>query len=329
MEQALIGVVVPVYKVEEYIAECIESILAQTYTSFRLILVDDGSPDNAGKICDEYAKKDSRITVIHQENAGVTRARARGVEEAEDCEFITFVDGDDRLLEDALSEYSKRMDCETDIVVGKTYNTDDNTNIEISPFYDFKVPYEDNTVFRGMMISMKGGMPWGRLFRKSLLTPYVFDLGRDIFYGEDAIMNTRIAFNTPKDIAIVEKPLYYYRQNTRGVCSSFQHTSTYEELLRKHMQASIPPKELKEYSYYYIWRRVWLWTTNFNQQTKCPDWANTEFHKILIQDIKHYNYPIKTTDWLLIKHTNPFIRFIIIANRKIATLLHKIIGKSH
>ena len=91
------GIIEPVYKVEKYIAECIESILAQTYTNFRLILVDDGTPDNAGKICDEYAKKDYRITVIHQENAGVTRARARGVEEAEDCVYITFVDSDDTI----------------------------------------------------------------------------------------------------------------------------------------------------------------------------------------------------------------------------------------
>ncbi len=91
MRKGLIGVIVPVYKTEEYIAECIESILAQTYRKFRLILVDDGSPDAAGTICDEYAAKDSRITVIHQENAGVTRARGRGVEEANDCEWITFV----------------------------------------------------------------------------------------------------------------------------------------------------------------------------------------------------------------------------------------------
>ena len=104
-----VGIIVPIYKVEKYIAECIESILAQTYKDFRLILVDDGSPDNAGKICDEYAKKDSRITVIHQENAGVTRARARGVEEAGDCEFITFVDGDDTIKNDALENLLKRM----------------------------------------------------------------------------------------------------------------------------------------------------------------------------------------------------------------------------
>ena len=85
MSEGLIGVIVPVYKVEKYIAECIGSILAQTYTNFHLILVDDGTPDGVGKICDEYAKKDPRITVIHQQNAGATRARAHGVEEAKDC----------------------------------------------------------------------------------------------------------------------------------------------------------------------------------------------------------------------------------------------------
>jgi glycosyltransferase involved in cell wall biosynthesis len=106
-----------VYKVEKYIAECIESILAQTYTKFRLILVDDGSPDNAGKICDEYAKKDSRITVIHQENAGVTRARAAGVEAAEDCEWITFVDSDDTIVKDALMVLLQDTNVNHDIII--------------------------------------------------------------------------------------------------------------------------------------------------------------------------------------------------------------------
>ena len=118
MTNGLIGVIVPVYKVEKYIAECIESILAQTYTKFRLILVDDGSPDNAGKICDEYAKKDPRITVIHQKNAGVTRARARGVDEAEDCEFITFADADDLMPSNALKTLVSILKPDTNIVMG-------------------------------------------------------------------------------------------------------------------------------------------------------------------------------------------------------------------
>ena len=132
----VIGVIVPVYKVEKYIAECIESILAQTYTKFRLILVDDGTPDNAGKICDEYAKKDSRITVIHQENAGVTRARARGVEEASDCEFITFVDSDDMLAKYALEELHGLMDAGTDIVLGTTYFTENENKAQDLSFHN-------------------------------------------------------------------------------------------------------------------------------------------------------------------------------------------------
>ena len=74
-----ISVIVPVYKVEPYINHCVDSILAQTYRDFELILVDDGSPDNCGKICDEYAKQDSRVHVIHQENKGVSAARNAGI----------------------------------------------------------------------------------------------------------------------------------------------------------------------------------------------------------------------------------------------------------
>ncbi len=91
-----ITVIVPVYKVEQYLPRCIESILAQTFTDFELILVDDGSPDNCGKICDEYASKDSRVRVIHQENKGVSAARNLGIAEAEG-KNVAFVDSDDAI----------------------------------------------------------------------------------------------------------------------------------------------------------------------------------------------------------------------------------------
>ena len=89
-----LSVIVPVFNTEKYLRECIESILNQTFTDFELILVDDGSTDKSGVICDEYAQLDDRIRIIHQENAGVTRARKRGVEIALG-EYITFVDSDD------------------------------------------------------------------------------------------------------------------------------------------------------------------------------------------------------------------------------------------
>lgn len=93
---AEVSIIVPVYQVEKYISQCIDSILSQTFTDFELILVDDGSRDNSGKICDEYVRKDKRVRVIHRENRGVAAARNNGIENAVG-EYICFVDADDRI----------------------------------------------------------------------------------------------------------------------------------------------------------------------------------------------------------------------------------------
>ena len=94
METAKISVIVPIYKVEKYLKKCVDSIINQTYTNLEIILVEDGSPDNSGKICDEYAKKDGRIKVIHKENCGLSDARNVGIEQATG-DYIATVDSDD------------------------------------------------------------------------------------------------------------------------------------------------------------------------------------------------------------------------------------------
>ena len=94
MSKPLLSIIVPVYNVEKYIERCIKSILNQSFTNFELILVDDGSPDNCGKICDEYKKKDSRIKVIHKKNGGLSDARNAGLNIATG-KYIGFVDSDD------------------------------------------------------------------------------------------------------------------------------------------------------------------------------------------------------------------------------------------
>ena len=96
MKIPFLSIIVPVYNVEPYLARCIESILTQTFTDFELILIDDESPDNSGKICDEYAQKDHRIIVIHKRNGGVSSARNQGLDIARG-EYITFVDSDDQI----------------------------------------------------------------------------------------------------------------------------------------------------------------------------------------------------------------------------------------
>ncbi len=112
--QPKISIIVPVYKVERYLKKCLDSILVQTFSDFELILIDDGSPDNSGKICDEYAKKDSRIVVIHKENQGAAMARNVGLDRARG-EYIGFVDSDDWIEKDMyelLYSLCKQYDCD-------------------------------------------------------------------------------------------------------------------------------------------------------------------------------------------------------------------------
>ena len=95
------SVVIPVYNVEKYLSQCVDSILAQSFTDYELILVDDGAKDNSGKICDEYAQKDSRVKVIHKENGGLVSARQAGIKMAVG-EYVFHLDGDDAVCENAL-----------------------------------------------------------------------------------------------------------------------------------------------------------------------------------------------------------------------------------
>ena len=98
MDKDLISIIVPIYNVEKYIKKCIDSIINQTYTNLEIILVDDGSPDNCGKICDKYKEKDDRIKVIHKKNGGLSDARNAGIDIATG-EYITFIDSDDYVAE--------------------------------------------------------------------------------------------------------------------------------------------------------------------------------------------------------------------------------------
>lgn len=112
----LISVIVPVYKAEKYINRCVDSILNQTYTNLEIILVDDGSPDNCGAICDEYAQKDSRVKAVHKENGGASQARNYGLKYAAG-DYVTFVDSDDHINEKYAEKMMAGFDKDTDVVI--------------------------------------------------------------------------------------------------------------------------------------------------------------------------------------------------------------------
>ena len=128
MEKELISVIVPVYNIEDYIAQCIESILKQTYSNLEILLVNDGSTDCCPEICDRYAGLDSRIQVIHKSNGGLSSARNSGLNQA--CgEYIAFIDGDDFIHPEMLEDlYFALKDCDADMSVCNLQYVDENGN---------------------------------------------------------------------------------------------------------------------------------------------------------------------------------------------------------
>lgn len=300
-----IGIIAPVYKTEKYIAECIESILAQTYTNFRLILVDDGSPDNAGTICDEYAEKDSRITVIHQENAGVTRARAAGVEAAEDCEWITFVDSDDTITEDALNRLYRATEHNCDIIIAKT----DQSAFTCNAF--------DINKYRELLILEKISCePWGKLFRRVLFDNNTFCIPREIVVGEDLLMNIRIAFKCNKKVNVIDK-IYNYRIYNESTYNSFVTTHKYEALFYQHKLASIPVKYKEQYLYHTIEPRLLKFRLLWGYKVFVGNMKQNVFYSELQKDIKKLKYKMPVIDYVIFNYTNPIIRFFAV-NLKIA-----------
>ena len=129
MEKPLISIIIPVYKVEKYLEKCIKSVLDQTYKNLQIILVDDGSPDNCGNICDNYAKIDNRIEVIHKENGGLSDARNVGLKKARG-KYIGFVDSDDYVSNEMFENmYNTLVNNNADVSICNFYTVIDNKNI--------------------------------------------------------------------------------------------------------------------------------------------------------------------------------------------------------
>lgn len=328
--KGLIGVIVPIYKVEKYIAECIESILAQTYTSFRLILVDDGSPDDAGKICDEYAKKDTRITVIHQENAGVTRARARGVEETKDCEFITFIDGDDKFPNTALAILYSQFDNETDVVIGSHKCFDDNNSYTDSD----SLIYPNNSLFADEFLTIlfqenyntennRAIAPccWGKLYRRTLFNNSTFNLPRNIVISEDLIMNIHIGFNLNKKVKTIDQFIYYYRIYSNSTFHS--HIRTFENEFEIHTCKirSIPEPLKNKYVPKTIPIRLYRYWEFGGYSYHIKQLKNSKFYKSLKSDIESHHIQLPFIDKLIFHTSNPILRFIFVNIKKMKNKL--------
>lgn len=211
-----ISIVVPVYKVEKYLHRCVDSLLNQSFTAFDLILVDDGSPDQCGQICDQYAEKDKRIHVIHQHNGGLSAARNSGIDWSlsnSESKWITFVDSDDWVHPQYLSLlYESVLACKTDVSVCayKELNNSGNQDYEI---VEDRLGAEWKPEDFFVENHVNATVAWGKLYKKEYFKTLRFPVGK---IHEDEFITYQILFRTPK-IAFINIPLYYYYINDSGI----------------------------------------------------------------------------------------------------------------
>jgi len=209
-----ISVIVPVYKAEPYLCQCIDSIITQTYTNLEIILVNDGSPDNCGYICDEYALKDNRIKVIHKLNGGVSDARNVGINIATG-DYICLIDSDDWVEHDMIEVLYKILSSNNaDMSCCNFYTSYINSNI--SSDYDNQILIFNSVQAIKQMLLNKH-ISWsasGKLYKKALFDAIQFPIG--VLYSEDAIISFKILTQTNRVVS-VNVPKYYYRQRKGSI----------------------------------------------------------------------------------------------------------------
>lgn len=236
---AKICIIVPVYNVEKYLNRCIDSILAQTFADFELVLVDDGSPDNCGKICDEYAKKDSRVVVIHKQNGGPSDARNKGIDwafENSDSQWLTFIDSDDwvhgrylEILFDAVSKHNVKIS-------SCGYMEVKDRNIKDEKIRNFTVDIDtpDNMMKKGYKYyECNFILAWGRLYEKDLFKDIRYPFGR---LHEDMFVIHKLIYKCNR-IANIKDVLYYYFKNDAGIMASEVSPKRMEDRLDSHKDA--------------------------------------------------------------------------------------------
>lgn len=222
MNQGLVSIIVPVYKAEKYIHQCIDSLLAQTYRNIEVILVDDGSPDNCGAICDEYAAKDCRVKVIHQQNGGVSVARQTGIDHATG-EYSIHADPDDWVELNMIEELvAKAVADNADMVICDFYRESKSEKT-----YDCQNPGDDlsaSAVLRKILSQQLHGSCWNKLVNRSRIEGIGFT-PEDLCILEDELYNIRILTRSIK-VTYLPKALYHYRiDNEDSLCNTISDKS--------------------------------------------------------------------------------------------------------
>lgn len=259
----MISVIIPIYNVEQYLRQCIESVCNQTFKDLEIILVDDGSTDSSGKICDEFAEKDRRIIVIHQENQGLVNARKAGLQAASKA-YISYVDGDDWIEPNMYAELYQTMTHESvDVVMCGHYN--DTGDVKTEVFCNFiEKKYSEEELIHSVYPQMLIGEEffewrlfpslWAKLFRREKFITFQMNVDPRITVGED-IACTFPYFLNIDGVYFINKCLYHYRQHVSSMIKRIQD----REVERQQFQLlyQTVQRSLERYAFRYDLRDQW------------------------------------------------------------------------
>lgn len=296
MDNIKISVVIPVYNVEKYLSECIDSLINQTLKEVEIICVDDGSTDNSPQILDEYAKKDTRIKVFHQENKGVSVARNDGIKKVQG-EYLTFVDSDDWLELNALEVlYNTAKKRKSDVLLFSFYSYYPNKLEKNNRLVPLKNIIKDsNTTFlesyKYILDTPMG--TWAKLYKTNLIQDNEIKFPPNIQCSEDRPFYIQSCINA-KNISVLDEPFYYYRRdisqsltqgNSNSVSDSYKANQIIKQMIYKlEDKKKIFCSFLKDY----IQNILWAWDIS---KLKSNASENIKYLKLLKKECKEFkNY---------------------------------------
>lgn len=313
-----VSIVIPVYKAEPYIEDCVQSILQQTFTDFELLLVDDGSPDKSGDICDRLAQEDSRIRVFHKPNGGATSARKYGIEHAIG-DYIMFSDADDTMPNGALQDLWNHTDKNVDIVAGtilyktKKYHIISQTEKSVI----------DNSEYIHLLLNRKTYFgPCSKLIRRILFDKFSWNEDSDVFLHEDLLMLVGLAAKCKGNIAISNNYVHYVCFDKEGSLStrkmSFEGWKKVFEGVRHVVSTIKQPSLYSDYVNYVILN---IYDGFITQAKNIPQ---DDFVMSLLRESKHSDIqPGNKKVYRLI--SKPYLRSIFCLYRSVRIFFRKLI----
>ena len=258
-----ISVIVPVYNVEAYLERCVESILQQTYAHFELILINDGSTDSSGQICDHLASQYENIKVYHIENAGVSNARNMGIQLATGS-WVTFIDSDDFVTQDYLATLARAAEGLNVGFVIATLHHIKNGIVTDLPTYSRKTELwsTEETMKELLMTTRTSFFPVAKLFKRDLLADEKFNTNYHL--AEDALFLTELLLKTRCSCVFIDKPVYYYDHREGSATTSvnrhvFDTIEVYQQIIAQVSQA------FPNLKYELINRECWSYITVYDK----------------------------------------------------------------